>query len=43
LVLPTYVGMEELRRLEADDCVSRVWTYQEMANSQNISFLAEGV
>jgi hypothetical protein len=36
------VGIEELQQLEADDWVSRVWTYQEMANSQSISFLAEG-
>ena len=36
------VGSEELRLLEADDWVSRAWTYQEMVNSKIISFIAEG-
>ena len=36
------VGSEELRLLEADDWVSRAWTYQEMVNSKIVSFIAEG-
>ena len=36
------VGSEELLLLEADEWVSRAWTYQEMVNSQSISFVAEG-
>lgn len=36
------VGSEELRLLEADDWVSRAWTYQEMVNSKIVSFVAEG-
>ena len=36
------VSLEELRLLEADEWVSRVWTYQEMVNSKSISFIAEG-
>jgi hypothetical protein len=35
------VGAEELLLLEADDWVSRAWTYQEMVNSKIISFAAE--
>jgi hypothetical protein len=33
---------KDLLLLEKDDWVSRVWTYQEIANSQIISFIAEG-
>jgi Heterokaryon incompatibility protein (HET) len=33
---------EELRLLDADDWVSRAWTYQEMVNSKIISFVVEG-
>ena len=36
------VDVKELRLLEADEWVSRVWTYQEMVNSKTISFIAEG-
>jgi len=36
------VGLEELQLLEADEWVSRMWTYQEMVNSKIISFIAEG-
>jgi heterokaryon incompatibility protein (HET) len=36
------VGSDELRLLEADDWVSRAWTYQEMVNCKIISFVAEG-
>jgi hypothetical protein len=36
------VGPEELLLLEADDWVSRAWTYQEMVNSKVISFVVEG-
>ena len=36
------VGPEDLPLLEADDWVSRAWTYQEMANSKTVGFVAEG-
>jgi hypothetical protein len=36
------VGPEELLLLEADDWVSRAWTYQEIVNSKVIGFVVEG-
>jgi hypothetical protein len=36
------VDPEDLLLLEADDWVSRAWTYQEMINSNNVEFVAEG-
>jgi hypothetical protein len=36
------IGPEDLEQLEKDEWVRRVWTYQEIANSRMISFIAEG-
>jgi hypothetical protein len=36
------IDSEGLQQFEADDWVSRVWTYQEIVNSKLISFTAEG-
>jgi Heterokaryon incompatibility protein (HET) len=36
------LGSDELRLLDADDWVSRAWTYQEMVNSKSMSFVVEG-
>jgi hypothetical protein len=36
------VSSEHLQCLKADDWVSRVWTYQEIANSKIMSFAIEG-
>jgi hypothetical protein len=36
------VDSQQLRLLEADDWVSRAWTYQEIVNSKIINFVAEG-
>jgi hypothetical protein len=36
------ISPEDLEQLEKDEWVRRVWTYQEIANSRMISFIAEG-
>ena len=36
------IGEEELRVLEGDGWVTRVWTYQELANGREFWFVAEG-
>jgi hypothetical protein len=36
------VDVDRLPLLEQDPWVSRVWTYQEMVNSQDVRFVAEG-
>jgi hypothetical protein len=36
------LGPEELLQLEEDDWSGRAWTYQEMVNSNPITFVAEG-